>query len=211
MQLNVNDTIVEKPGAEDIARALGAKSFPDGWYIALESENDASLDAVLAGGGAFTLTYADDNTCRRQRHITAAAVQVAFVSYLGGDAEWDRDCRWEVPAKGGAAKPRFVPAKATTSLMGDKGGEPPTWAVAVIVGIVGSIVVMSMLGQWEEGSFLRSHVTGANTTSFYVVLIALPGPARSCGRRLKRAARASARMRRSSTRRRSNTISWPAR
>ena len=52
MELNVNDNdnIVKSPRAEDIGRALDARYFPDGWYIALESEHGATRGHPLPRG-----------------------------------------------------------------------------------------------------------------------------------------------------------------
>ena len=171
MELNVNDNIVKSPRAEDIGRALDAKHFPDGWYIALENENDASLDAQAEEDGRFTLTYADDGTRRRQPNADAALVKAAFVNYLNGEADWDRDCRWHAPAKSRAATMRFVPD--TRPLRGRSGDRPPLQAIIVIVVITALAWSPFAIERWSPGT-VGGYIPYAKSNLFWVGLIFFP-------------------------------------
>jgi hypothetical protein len=174
MELNVNDEIVAKPNAGDIARALDAKSFPADWNITLDN-GDASLDALAEDDGQFTLTFADGDTFRRQLNVDAATLKSVFTQYLNGDANWDAACHWDRPAqsgkspaanKSGAGGMRFVPD--TRPLIGrDRKGEPPTWAIVGVVASIALIFVVVQLADWFPGFF-------PNSTTFYVALIFLP-------------------------------------
>lgn len=73
------------------------------------------------------------------------------------------------PAAGGT---KFVPD--TRPVKAESGKEPPAWAIAVILGIIGFVVLMFMLGQWDRGSFVRSLIPYANSDYFWVGLIFLP-------------------------------------
>jgi hypothetical protein len=176
MQLNVNDRIVAAPTADDIVRALEVEEFPEDWYIVLDTGTGALLDGQWRLGHIFTLNHVD-NDRERSAEVDAPALKSILLKFLDGAKDWDRACQWEGgPAEPAGASPKktaFVPAKAGT-LTGVKGGEPPTWALIVMVGIIGFIVLMFSLGQWDRGSFLRLILPFANSDYFYVGLIALP-------------------------------------
>jgi hypothetical protein len=172
MELNVNDEIVAKPAAADIARALDAKSFPADWNITLDN-GDASLDALAEDDGRFTLTFADGETFRRQLNVDAATLKSVFTNYLNGDAGWDAACHWDQDksrnksaAGNKSGGMHFVPAKPQT-LTGKKGGEPPMWAIIGVVASIALIFIVVTLADWFPGLF-------PNSTTFYVALIFLP-------------------------------------
>jgi hypothetical protein len=192
MELNVNDEIVAKPNTADIARAFDAKSFPADWSITLDN-GDASLDALAEDDGRFTLAFSDGATFRRQLNVDAATLKSVFMKYLNGDTGWDAACHWDRPAKSGsksgnesaaghtsaasnksgAGGMRFVPD--TRPLAGrNRNGEPPAWAVVVVVATVGLITLLGAIHQWDGGATLRSLIPFSDSNYFWVGLIALP-------------------------------------
>lgn len=172
MELDVNGKVIAKPTADDIVDALDAKSFPREWYITLDAESGASLDAVRQADGTFTLAHIDQERRRDAvPNVDAARLKSTYLKFLGGDPHWQGECIWhEAPAKRAAMK--FVPD--IRPLTGRGGNEPPTWAVVVMIGIVGVVILTFNLGQWEDGSYLRSVIPFADTSYFWVGLIALP-------------------------------------
>lgn len=163
MELDVNDRVVSKPTAADIAGALDASSFPEDWFITLD-DGDASLDAV-AEGGSFAVTYAN-GAMRRKARADAAAVKTAFVKYLHGDKEWQSAIQWDTAAHSGS-RPAFV--KDTRPLVGRSGEGPPQWAIVVMVVVIGFVVLMFGSPWIAYALFPFAHSDG-----FWIGLIALP-------------------------------------
>jgi hypothetical protein len=68
---------------------------------------------------------------------------------------------------------KFVPAKPKT-LTGRTGGEPPAWAIVVIVGTFGLIWLSAELGLLDSDGVIRTHVPFGQSDFFWVALIFLP-------------------------------------
>lgn len=68
-------------------------------------------------------------------------------------------------------KMKFVPD--TRPLQGRSGQNPPAWAIAVMVGVIGLVVVLFTLDQWTGGS-IRKHLPFGGGDGFWIGLIFLP-------------------------------------
>jgi hypothetical protein len=62
---------------------------------------------------------------------------------------------------------KFVRGKRT--LTGNSGGEPSTWAMVILVGVIGFVVLM-----FNFGTFLRPYIPYGNSDYFWIGLIFLP-------------------------------------
>ena len=165
MELDVNGTIIAHPSADDIARALDAKSFPPDWYIALEDEAGRSLDAQAQADGGFYLSHGDDKR-RPPVTVDAATVKATYIAILAS-AGRAPDTR---PAQD-APRLKFVPD--TRTLQGKSGDKPPTWAMVVMVGIVGLVTLLFALDHWTGGG-IRVHLPFGGGDVFWIGLIFLP-------------------------------------
>jgi hypothetical protein len=162
MDLDVNGHITENPSADDIARAIDVKPYPEDWYINLDPGDDSFIEATPMPDGGFTLKAAVD-----KRRFTAAApvdaarLKTILIKYLNRDAGWRAECPWKDDRAKSAAKP----ARDTS--------EPPPLALAIIVG---TIVVVGVIFFLSEGrnSWFRSLIPDAYSDYFYIGLIALP-------------------------------------
>ncbi len=161
MELDINGTIVASPRAEDIARALDAPSFAADWYIALDDGAGGSLDAVAEAGGGFTLTYGSG---KQRRHETADAARVkeVYLKFLAGERTGQGP---------DAPHTKFVPD--TRPLQGKSGDNPPTWAIAVVVGVIGLVGLIFGAEQMSRGA-IRDHVPFGDSDLFWIGLIFLP-------------------------------------
>ncbi len=166
MELDVNGTIVADPTAADIVRALDAPSFSDDWYIALESESGASLDALAEEGGTFTLSFGDDKR-RRRVEVDAATVKAVYVKFLAGDASWQN----EVGGHGDPSKQEFV--SDTRPVLGRSGDQPPLAAMIVMVAIIGLVALIYAIERASPGA-IRGNVPFGRSDYFWIGLIFLP-------------------------------------
>lgn len=66
---------------------------------------------------------------------------------------------------------KFVPD--TRPLQGRSGQNPPAWAMAIMVGIIGLVVVLFALDQWTGGG-IRAHLPFGGGDAFWIGLIFLP-------------------------------------
>lgn len=164
MNLCIDNRVVVTPTASDIEEALGAKTFPKGWLIALE-DGDAFLDATTKPDGSFTVTHSDGTTSHRGG-ADAAAVEAAFVKYLHSDASWRKEIRWDRPASP-SGKPTFV--KDKSPLIGRDGSGPPPWAIVAMAVVIGFVVLMF---SWPEIAYALFPF--AHSGWFWPVLIFLP-------------------------------------
>ncbi len=166
MELDVNGTILAAPTAADIVRALDATSFPDDWYIALESETGDSLDALAEEGGAFTLSYGGGKH-RRRVEVDAATVKAVYVKFLAGDSSWQS----EVGGHGDPSMQKFVPD--TRPMQGRSGDRPPLPAMIVMIAIVGLVALIFAIERASPGA-IRDNVPFGRSDFFWIGLIFLP-------------------------------------
>jgi Protein of unknown function (DUF3592) len=165
MELDINGTIVAQPSADDIVRALAAASFPDDWYIALENEAGASLDAQAQSDGTFTLSYGDDKR-RRPQTVDAATVKAVYLEFLAGAAGGQPDSQAHE-----APRPKFVPD--TRPLRGRSGDRPPLPAIIVITVITVLAWLPLAIEHWSPGT-VAGYIPYAKSNLFWVGLIFFP-------------------------------------
>ena len=165
MELDVNGTIIAQPAADDIARALDAPSFPPDWYIALDNEAGASLDAQAQADGTFTLSYGDDKR-RKPETVDAAAVKAVYLAFLAGAAGAQHD--GQAPS---APRPKFVPDRRP--LRGRSGDRPPLPAIIVIVVITALAWLPFAIERWSPGT-VAAYIPYAKHDLFWVGLIFFP-------------------------------------
>ena len=174
MELDVNGKIIADPAPDDIARALGARSFPDDWYLTLDTETGALLDALARRGGTFALSHIDNDRRRNATpNVDAATLKSICVKFLKREHDWDTDCNWQAEAPKGFAglKGRFVPAAGLTAL--GKDGSPPPWAIGFVVVVIAAVGLVFSIEKWSRGT-IRSFVPFADSDYFWVGLIFLP-------------------------------------
>ncbi|HKS86736.1 MAG TPA: DUF3592 domain-containing protein [Pseudolabrys sp.] len=174
MELDVNGKIIAAPAPDDIGRALDASSFPDDWYLTLDTETGALLDALAQGDGTFSLAHIDNDRRRNAvPNVDAAALKSICIKFLKHDHDWDAACSWQPEAPKGVAglKSRFIPgAKPTAS---GKDGSPPSWAIGFVVAVIAMVGLAVVVEQWSRGS-IRSHLPFGDSDFFWVGLIFLP-------------------------------------
>jgi hypothetical protein len=145
MQLCVNDKVIEQPTADGIVRALDAASFPADWFITLETDAGAMLDAVAREDGRFAVVHEDNGITRRATpDVDAAALRPMFVKFLNGEPDWDAGCSWSTQRQEPRKMFKFVPAGMVT-VRGKSGEAPPPWALATMIGIVAAAGGVSVI------------------------------------------------------------------
>jgi uncharacterized integral membrane protein len=159
MELCVNDTSTSNPSADDIRRALESGPHPEGWYVVLDAGDGTSVEATARADGAYDL-MADDG--QRDSHaaapLTAHKVKSILLKYRAREPDWRDGCAWT----SAPSVERGVPARS----------EPPTWALAIVVGSIVLVVVTALALQASD--FLRSSLPFGDSDYFYVGLIFLP-------------------------------------
>jgi Protein of unknown function (DUF3592) len=158
MQLDVNGTITANPTADDIARALDAKGFAEGWYIALDDGAGNALGARAQADGAFTLSYRAGKRGGRDT-ADAAAVKSAFLDFLAGQS-----------GARSAARPKFV---ADTRPLYGRGSQTPAWAKVVMVAVVLLVSLIFGIEHLSPGT-IRDNVPYGDSDLFWIGLIFLP-------------------------------------
>ncbi|MBL6612774.1 MAG: DUF3592 domain-containing protein [Reyranella sp.] len=159
MELCVNDKFTTDPSADDIGRAFDSVPHPQGWFLVLDDEDDGSnIEVTARPEGTFDVT-ADDG--HREGHpakpFTAAEAKAALLKYRARDPGWRQAFTWESEAE---AEERTESRAAKR-----RSSEPPTWAVAAVIGSVALIVVASFVRRW---------LPFGNSDYFWIGLIFLP-------------------------------------
>jgi len=75
------------------------------------------------------------------------------------------------PHTAAAPRPKFVPD--TRPLQGRSGREPPSWAMLLLIGIIGLVVLTFSLDQWTSGG-IRPHLPFGGGDAFWVAMIFVP-------------------------------------
>lgn len=163
MELCVRDRITENPTADDIARAIDAAAGDEEWFISLESDAGALLEAFVEADGTFqVMSVVQGQEYTAVSPIDAAKLKSLFVKFLNGDASWRAECRWKAgQPEGSPSKP--VPARDTSA--------PPAWAIAALVGTFAAVALIFYLAQWRQ---FRSYLPFGDSDYFYIGLIFLP-------------------------------------
>lgn len=158
MGLSVNGKIIDSPSADDIARAFDATPNPEDWCIILESDDGSFVEAVARDDGTYDVEASvGERDLQADVPLEASRVKEVLSRFLGGDTGW-RDTGFSpVPdskAKSGSGAARRI-------------GEPPTWAVAIVVGTIAIVVLSTMLP-------VRDYLPFGDSDFFYVGLIGAP-------------------------------------
>ena len=158
MELAVNDKTIASPSADDIAREFDATRGDGDWYLVLEAEDGSYIEAAALDDGAYEVTASyQHRDLKGDAPFEADRVKEVLLQFLAGDAGW-RDMGFSpIPdsrTKGGSG------AAA-------RRGEPPTWAVAIIVGTIAIVVLSSMLP-------VRDYLPFGDSDFFYIGLIGAP-------------------------------------
>jgi hypothetical protein len=160
MELTINTKDTPNPTVADVAAAFDAAPHPNGWTITLDAD-EGYIEATAQADGHFRLS----SLAGGQRFNAAAAVdamqtKAILTKYFNGDASWRGLCQWKAQQSAPPAAVAAVAARDTS--------QPPTWAIAMVVGAIALVVLISY------SSSLRAMLPFANSDYFYVGLIALP-------------------------------------
>ena len=164
MQLNINGKIVANPTAADIAGALDATGIPPDWYIVLESDTGASLDAQAQPDGTFYLSYGNDKQ-RPPATVDAATVNATYLAFLAGQDRPRGERQDETP------RMKFVPDRRP--LKGRSGDQPPVPAIAVMVVLVTLAWSPFAIERWSPGT-VAAYIPAAKHDLFWIGLIFFP-------------------------------------
>ena len=155
MELCVHDNTTQNPTAADVARAIDDAPHAGGWFINLDADDGSYIESTpQAGGGYHLVSMAQKRRFNAAAPVDAAHLKIILTKYLNGDASWRTECQWK------AEQSAPVAARDTS--------KPPTWAMAIIVGTIG-FVVLTFSSSW-----LRSMLPFGSSDYFYVGLIFLP-------------------------------------
>jgi hypothetical protein len=137
MQLDVNGINNATPTADDIRRAVDARSGDD-WYISLEPDADASIEANMAADGSLSLAYDEGDTFRQSNGpVDAARVKEILVHYFNRDERWRDGVTW------------VAPSPVTRFASPSRGQSPPVAVIVSLVVIIGAaFLVPQVLPRW---------------------------------------------------------------
>jgi hypothetical protein len=160
MELSINGKFTTDPSADDIGRALDGAPHPEGWYLILDDEDDGSnIEVTARSEGTYDVT-ADDG--HREGHparpFTAEQAKAALLKYRARAPGWREAFTWESDAEEDEKEENSLPAAKRSS-------EPPTWAVAIVVGSIALVVLVGLVRQW---------VPFGESDYFWIGLIFLP-------------------------------------
>lgn len=159
MELYINGKLTTDPSADDIGRALDGAPHPAGWYLILDDEDDGSnIEVTARSEGTYDAT-ADDG--HREGHplqpFSVDQAKAVLLRYRTGDSGWRESFTWDRVDDEEEAESRPAARK--------RSGEPPTWAVAAVVG---SIAVVVLAG------YARDWIPFGDSDYFWIGLIFLP-------------------------------------
>lgn len=100
MELSIEDKTNPNPTAADIATALNAKPFPEGWCITLDDnlKNNGTIDAEYDPIGTFRVSFLENRARRHAvRNLDAATLTTMMQKFLLHDNGWRDLCQWESP------------------------------------------------------------------------------------------------------------------
>jgi len=165
MELCVNDKFTTDPSPDDIGRAMDSGPHPEGWYLVLDDEDDGSNIEVMARPeGTYDVT-ADDGHGEGHpvRPFTADQAKAVLLQYRAREPAWREAFTWESEAE------EEEEARPTAR----RSSEPPTWAVAIVVGSIALVVITALALQGYDNS-LRAVLPFGDSDYFYIGLIFLP-------------------------------------
>jgi hypothetical protein len=83
----------------------------------------------------------------------------------------DTQSAGDLPRTTSAPRPKFAPD--TRPLQGRSGREPPSWAMVLLIGIIGLVVLTFTLDKWTGGGF-RQHLPFGGGDAFWIGLMFVP-------------------------------------
>jgi hypothetical protein len=99
MELTVADKVIANPTAAEIEAAFASPAYNGDWYITLDTETGAMLDALYQPDGRFELRHFDNERKRSAvPNVDAATLKTILLQFLAGDQRWHEHCRWESEA-----------------------------------------------------------------------------------------------------------------
>jgi hypothetical protein len=161
MELCINGKFTTDPSADDIGRALDGAPHPEGWYLILDDEDDGSnIEVTARAEGTYDVT-ADDG--HREGHpprpFTAEQAKAALLKYRAREPGWREVFTWESEDEDDEEEVKDSLPTAKRS------GEPPTWAVAIVVASIALVVLAGYARDW---------MPFGNSDYFWIGLIFLP-------------------------------------
>lgn len=133
-----DDTRIESPTAEDVARAFGLPRDDD-WYLLLERDDVDLMDFTVEGGGFRVRSDMGDQPARvTASFVDESAARAMAASFLEGSESWRDQATWVEAAK--------IAASATAAM--STGKIPPQ---AIFAGVfIGGLAVLTTLsmGPW---------------------------------------------------------------
>ena len=100
MELTIAYETNANPTAADIATALNARSFPEGWCITLDDnlKNDVMIDAEYDPIGTFCVSFLENRARRHAvRNLDATSLTTMMQKFLLHDEGWRDLSQWESP------------------------------------------------------------------------------------------------------------------
>src|SRR4029453_15898424 len=135
------------------------------WFLVLDDEDDGSnIEVTARPEGTYDVT-ADDG--HREGHpdrpFTADQAKAVLLKYRARDPAWRDTFTWESEAEE-EEEPRPTAKRSS---------EPPTWAVAIVVGSIALVVITALALQGSNNS-LRAALPFGDSDYFFAGLIFLP-------------------------------------
>ena len=160
MELCVNDKSTANPSTDDIAQAIDATPHPEDWYLVLDSDDDAYVEAAARPDGTYEVTASDGRRdLQADEPLETNRVKEILFKFLAGDAAW-RDMGFS-PVSAPEARDGS-PARVARG-----GSGPPAWALGIVIGTI-AVVVLAALLPW------RAYLPFGDSDAFNIGLIAAP-------------------------------------
>jgi hypothetical protein len=169
MQLDVNGINNATPTADDIRRAVDARSGDD-WYISIDRDDGGSIEAYVADDAVLRLEYDEGDTFRRSDGpVDAARVKEILVHYLNRDERWRDGVTW------------VAPPPVTRFASPSRGQSPPVAVIVSLVVIVGAAFLVPQVlprfvklpAPFDQSDFLGigTFVAGVIVALIVIVLV----------------------------------------
>lgn len=106
MRLETDGKSIDDPTKGDLMLALPKADMPEEWSLALERNEDDSLEAESRPAGGFGVTHFERDSIEiGDAVLDAAKLRELFVLYFEGGSDWKKEIRWkkwerEVPKSG---------------------------------------------------------------------------------------------------------------
>jgi hypothetical protein len=123
MALKIGAATIDNPVRDDIERAIDAAPHGPEWLLSLDNGQDDQIDAVVATGGMYKLTFTDrGRLLDADTPLDAETLKSVLSSYLDGGTDWRDGIRF---VGVGAPGDRMRAARRISS-------KPPVWAIILV-------------------------------------------------------------------------------